>query len=63
MALSRTAKLRRNRKWLVISGDASVRYGQTLGHYKTEDEARKNRPLFGIVRQETAEEVATRLGL
>lgn len=61
MALSRTKKLNMKRRWLVVSGDASLHFGKILSTHKTEVEARKARPLFGYVRMETIEEVERRL--
>ena len=64
MALTKSARIKRNRRWLVIDGDASSGTSrQTLGSYKTEKEAIKARSLFGYVRAESDDEVASRLGL
>lgn len=61
MALSKAKKLELKRKWVVVSGDASLRYGEILSYHKTEDAASKKRVLFSDVRHETIEEVKERL--
>lgn len=61
MALSKAKKLELKRKWVVVSGDASLRYGEILSRHKTESEANENRVLFADVRRETIEEVEERL--
>lgn len=61
MALSETKKLEKKRKWVVVSGDASLRYGEILSYHKTEDEAYARRVVFSDVRLETVDEVKERL--
>lgn len=57
-----TAKTRKSR-WVVVSGDASLRYGEVLSTHRSEDEARQAslRILFATHRRENEAERRARL--
>lgn len=61
MALSEEQKLKKNARWLIVSGDMSLYYGWTLGSFKSYDAAYAAPSVcFQRICRETPEQVAYR---